>query len=203
MNPLNWQTEKRKPSMLVNNEFNPRKITPEQMKKLEESIAKFDLVEIPVIGANNVILAGHQRIAVLIQLGRGEDDIDVRVPNRPLTEAETKEYLLRSNINNGSWDDELLQIMGGDMLELAGFSEMDIARILGEEPKIPDAKFTATTAFTSTPEHQMFIRACLEYAEESEDLIQYGKRARTSDKLLLILNEWAQQKGIKTLVKEM
>ena len=202
MQPLIWHNEKRKPSALVGNEFNPRKITEAEKKKLEESIKRFNLVEVPVIDTDDIILAGHQRIGVLLTLGRGEEEIDVRVPNRKLTPEEVKEYLLRSNISNGSWDDDLLQEMGQDLLELAGFSVMDIARILGEDPKIPDAKFTKTIAFTSTPEHELFIRACLEHAEESEELIQYGKRPRLSDKLLLIMNEWAQQKGVKTLLKE-
>lgn len=196
MQPLQWHNEKRKVRELVGNKFNPRKITPEQKKKLQESIEKFNLVETPVIDTDNTILAGHQRIGVLITLGRGEEEIDVRVPNRKLTEEEVKEYLLRSNISNGSWDDELLQDMGQELLELAGFSEIDIARILGEDPKIPDAKFTKTIAFTSTPEHGEFIRACLELAEQEEDLIQYGKRPRLSDKLLYILNDWGKNKGV-------
>lgn len=197
MQPLTWHNEKRKPIALVGNEFNPRKITEAQKKKLEESILRFNLVEVPVIDTDDVILAGHQRIGVLLTLGRGEEEIDVRVPNRKLTPGEVKEYLLRSNINNGSWDDELLQEMGQDLLELAGFSEMDIARILGEDPTIPDEKFTKTIAFTSTIDQEAFIRSCLELAEEDENLIQYGKRPRLSDKLMLILNEWAQSKGVK------
>ena len=196
MEPLQWHNEKRKVRELVGNKFNPRKITPEQKKKLEDSILKFNLVEIPVIDTSNTILAGHQRIGVLVTLGRGEEEIDVRAPNRKLTDEEVKEYLLRSNISNGSWEEDMLQELGKDILEEVGFSEMDIARILGDEPKIPDSKFTKTIAFTSTPEHGEFIRACLELAENEEDLIQYGKRPRLSDKLLLIMNEWAQQKGI-------
>lgn len=159
MEPLQWHNEKRKVKDLVGNNFNPRKITPEQKKKLEDSILKFNLVEIPVIDRGNIILAGHQRIGVLITLGRGEEEIDVRVPNRELTDEEVNEYLLRSNISNGSWEEDMLQDIGKDILEQVGFSEIDIARILGEEPKIPDAKFTKTIAFTSTPEHGEFIRA--------------------------------------------
>lgn len=197
MEPLQWHNEKRKVKDLVGNNFNPRKITPEQKKKLEDSILKFNLVEIPVIDRGNIILAGHQRIGVLITLGRGEEEIDVRVPNRELTDEEVNEYLLRSNISNGSWEEDMLQDIGKDILEQVGFSEIDIARILGEEPKIPDAKFTKTIAFTSTPEHGEFIRACLELAENEEDLIQYGKRPRLSDKLLYILNDWGKNKGVQ------
>lgn len=49
MEPLQWHNEKRKVKDLVGNNFNPRKITPEQKKKLEDSILKFNLVELSLI----------------------------------------------------------------------------------------------------------------------------------------------------------
>ena len=91
----------------------------------------------------------------------------------------------------------MLQELDKELLETVGFSEMDVARILGEAPKIPDEKFTKTIAFTGTVEHDLFIRACLESVEEREDLIQYGNRPRMSDKLLYILNEWGKSNGVK------
>ncbi|MEJ8597087.1 DNA modification methylase [Riemerella anatipestifer] len=102
--PLEWYTVKRKVSDLIPCDFNPRSITDEEMLKLQESINRFNLVEIPAIDYDNVLLAGHQRIAALFILGRGEELIDVRIPNRKLTEEEFKEYMLRSNIHNGKFD---------------------------------------------------------------------------------------------------
>ena len=96
---LKWHNEKRKVSDLIPFKKNPRKITDEQREDLKKSLDKFDLVEIPAINTDNKIIAGHQRIAIMHLLGRGKEEIDVRVPNRKLTKAEFEEYNLRSNKN--------------------------------------------------------------------------------------------------------
>jgi DNA modification methylase len=66
-------------------------------------------VEIPAIDTDNTVIAGHQRISVLIDLGRQNETIDVRIPSRKLTAAERREYNIRSNKNTGEWDLEILQ----------------------------------------------------------------------------------------------
>lgn len=117
---LKWTTEKRKISELVPYEFNPRILTDENAEKLKKSLEKFDLVEIPVINTDNVLIAGHQRIKMLFMLGRGQEEIDVRVPNRTLTVTELKEYNVTSNVSIGIWDIEVLE---------SAFSDIDIADI--------------------------------------------------------------------------
>ncbi|WP_313373753.1 DNA modification methylase [Chishuiella sp.] len=102
--PLEWYTVQRKVSELIPCDFNPRQISEEELAKLKLSLEKFNLVEIPVIDFDNVLIAGHQRIAALYILERGNDIVDVRIPNRKLSEEEFKEYMLRSNINNGEFD---------------------------------------------------------------------------------------------------
>lgn len=102
--PLEWYTTQRKVSELIPCDFNPRQITDEELGRLKTSLEKFNLVEIPAIDIDNVLLAGHQRIAAMFILGRGDEAIDVRIPNRKLTEDEFKEYMLRSNIHNGDFD---------------------------------------------------------------------------------------------------
>lgn len=106
--PLEWYNDKRKVSDLIPYEYNPRKRTPERIEKLKESLEKFNLVEIPAINLDNTIIAGHQRVYALFEIGRGDDLIDVRIPNRMLTEAEFKEYNVRSNVGIGEWDFDLL-----------------------------------------------------------------------------------------------
>jgi hypothetical protein len=73
-----------------------------------KSLKRFNLAEIPVINLENQILAGHMQIAILIELGRGDELIDVMVPNRQLRKKEADEYLLRSNKNTGEWDIDIL-----------------------------------------------------------------------------------------------
>lgn len=102
--PLEWYTAKRKVSELIPCDFNPRQISDEELGRLKVSLEKFNLVEIPAIDIDNVLIAGHQRVAAMFILGRGEEEIDVRLPNRKLTEEEFKEYMLRSNIHNGEFD---------------------------------------------------------------------------------------------------
>jgi ParB-like chromosome segregation protein Spo0J len=117
---LKWTTEQRKVAELIPLPYNPRKLTDKQRKDLEGSLAKFNLVEIPAINKDNSILAGHQRVMILVALGRGEELIDVRVPNRKLTDGEVKEYNIRSNKNSGEWDVELLK-ENFDLNELLGW----------------------------------------------------------------------------------
>ena len=104
-----WHTESRIVDDLVPYEKNPRTLSDKQRKDLEASITKFNLVEIPAINTDNVVIAGHARLKIMQILGRGKEEIEVRVPNRTLTKSEFEEYLLRSNKNTGSWDFELLK----------------------------------------------------------------------------------------------
>ena len=105
---INWKTEKRKINVLIPYEKNPRKISEKQIEDLKKSLQKFNLAEIPVINTDNTIIAGHQRLKILQLLGRGEEEIDVRIPDKKLTEKELQEYNIRSNKNIADWDFEIL-----------------------------------------------------------------------------------------------
>ena len=113
--PLEWYTVQRKVSELVPYEYNPRKISDLDKERLKKSLEKFNLVEIPVIDIDNTLIGGHQRVIILFELGRGEEIIDVRIPNRKLTEDEFKEYNLRSNILNGEFDYEKISEFFSDI----------------------------------------------------------------------------------------
>lgn len=127
---LTWQTEKRRVRDLLPAEYNPRQMTEDQARELRKSLEKFDLVEIPAIDQNGTILAGHMRVATLIDLGRGDETIDVRVPNRKLTDEEAMEYNLRSNKNTGEWDLAKLFAMPEGLLEEVGFSNKEIQKLV-------------------------------------------------------------------------
>jgi ParB-like chromosome segregation protein Spo0J len=105
---IEWKTEKRKIKDLIPTENNPRILTEKQYNDLKKSLNKFDLAEIPAINTNGKILAGHMRLKILKELKGDDLKIDVRVPNRELTEKESKEYLIRSNKNTGEWDWDIL-----------------------------------------------------------------------------------------------
>lgn len=121
--PLNWTTEKRKVSELINYKYNPRKMSAEQMRMLRNSLEEFGLAEIPVINADNTLVAGHQRCAAMLALGWGDREIDVRVPNRALDEKELKQYNFNSNAIKGDWVDNILQ----EHFSFIDFSEYGLA----------------------------------------------------------------------------
>ncbi len=117
---LIWTTEKRTVKELIPLKSNPRHLTDKQRRDLEASLTRFNLVEIPAVNLDNTIIAGHQRLSILIALGRGDEEIDVRLPNRMLTAAEVREYAIRSNKNTGEWDVETLKA-NFNLTELLGW----------------------------------------------------------------------------------
>lgn len=122
MDKLKWETKKVKVSDLVQLDINPRKISDEKKQRLVDSLDKFNLVEIPAVNTNNVIIGGNQRITALLLAGRGEEEIDVRFPNRELTELEVKEYAIISNTHAGEFDFDILDLDFSDIdLEEIGF----------------------------------------------------------------------------------
>ena len=127
---LSWTTEKRKIKDLIPAQYNPRQMTETQAKDLRKSIEKFDIVEIPAVNTDGTILAGHQRLHILGLMGRGEEEIDVRVPSRELTELEAQEYNLRSNKNTGEWDLDKLFAMPEGLLKEVGWSDKEIQKLI-------------------------------------------------------------------------
>ena len=144
---LTWNTERRKISSLIPYKYNPRRLTKEQAVQLSVSLEKFNLVEIPAINTDGVIIAGHQRLAIMKALGRGAEVVDVRVPSRKLTEAELKEYNLRSNKNTGEWDFNVLandfdEAMLKDVgFDLSTFPEPEIGAVEGQDD-VPEMRKT-------------------------------------------------------------
>ena len=112
---LEWTTQKRKVNDLIELDFNPRKITEAKKQELIASIEKFNLVDIPAIDFDNTIISGKQRLTILKIIGRGDEIIDVRVPNRKLAEKELKEYILMANTHAGEWDFDILQVEFSDI----------------------------------------------------------------------------------------
>jgi len=106
---LSFSTIKVKVKDLKLLNFNPRTITEEKLKELSKSLDKFDLVEIPVINTDYTIIAGNQRIIALRISGKDNIDIDVRIPNRKLTDLELKQYCLISNSHSGKFDFDIIK----------------------------------------------------------------------------------------------
>ncbi|MDD4333259.1 MAG: DNA modification methylase [Patescibacteria group bacterium] len=130
---LIWHTEKHSVAELIPNEQNPRVMSPKQIEDLKKSLSKFNLVEIPVIDTDNKVLAGHQRLMVLKLLGRENEIIEVRVPNRKLTQREYDQYLLTSNRLHGEWDwNKLAANFDTELLMASGFDDSDLANLFDD-----------------------------------------------------------------------
>lgn len=139
---IQWKTEKRFINDLKDHPKNPRCIKKEQLEQLKKSIKKFNYVETVVINLDNTILAGHMRIKAMKSLKLGKNEIDVRVPNRKLTEEEAQEYLIRSNKNTGEWDwDILANEWEIEKLFEFGFTEEELQIPKSENAKAEDDGF--------------------------------------------------------------
>ena len=100
---INWTIEKRNISELKGYDKNPRRFTDKGLKDLEKSLKKCGDANIITINKDNTVLGGHARLQVMSQIGYTE--VDVKVPNRLLTEKECQEVVIRLNANTaGEWD---------------------------------------------------------------------------------------------------
>lgn len=141
MKKLIWHTEKRTIDSLMPYSKNPRSITDKQMNDLKKSLKKFNLVELPAIDTDGKIIAGHQRIRALQILGRGKEEIEVRVPNRKLTQKEYDQYLITSNAVGGDWDFEKLKSFDLDILLDVGFDQLELSKFWDKELEVTDDSF--------------------------------------------------------------
>lgn len=124
---ISFTTEKRKIQELIPSPYNPRTMTEKQNDDLLKSLDKYGLAELPVVNTDGQIIAGHQRLRILSSKNGEDYIVEVRVPNRLLTEEEMKEYNIRSNKNTGSWDwDKLANEFELEKLQEWGFEDWEV-----------------------------------------------------------------------------
>ena len=127
------QIEYRHPDSLVPYAGNARTHTPEQIIQIADSITAFGFVNPVLIGDNNVIIAGHGRLAAAQGLGLTEIPV---IELKHLTPTQRRALIIADNriAENAGWDEELLKIEL-EALQLENF-ELDI---LGFDPAEIDA----------------------------------------------------------------
>lgn len=125
-NHMKWTNERRQVASLSDFSHNPRTFEAKGLSDLRRSIESVGYVEPIAINTDGTILSGHARKQVLQELGITE--IDVRIPDRALTEAECREVIIRLNKNvAGVWDMEALTSdFEIDELRDWGFSEFEL-----------------------------------------------------------------------------
>lgn len=119
-------------------EYNPRALGEDEEEHLIKSIQEFGMVEPLIVNSHpsrsNIVIGGHQRLKVLRKLGY--EDVPVFYIAIE-DERKERELNLRLNKNTGHFDNDLLALMGADLLGEVGFSEKELDAIFAdiEEPK--------------------------------------------------------------------
>ncbi len=136
---INWTLCNKKISSLKKYHKNPRYIKEEDLKHLQTSIAKFGMIDKPILNTDNTIIGGHQRINALKE--SKQKTVECWVPDRELDEKEIEELNIRLNKNSGDWNFEVLANEWNveDLLDW-GFNskELGISEITEVEEKEPE-----------------------------------------------------------------
>lgn len=127
---------------LIKSEYNPRKITNQELKKLENSIKQFGFVVPIVVNKHptrlNVVISGHQRIKIAEKMGTKELPcmmVELEIPKeRALNLALNK---ISGEFEEDKLTEALLKIEeeNEDLLSLTGFSTEEVNYLLGLREK--------------------------------------------------------------------
>lgn len=114
-------------------DYNPRKITDWELRKLIRSIDAYGFVEPVVVNKDMTIIGGHQRVEAAKSLGW--ESVPCVVLD--LTKGREKSLNLALNRIGGEFDEEKLASLLMELDEServgSGFDEAEIAKKLGEE----------------------------------------------------------------------
>lgn len=137
-----------KVSELILDDRNPRTITKSKRERLKKSLLEFpEMMELRsvIIDEKNMVLAGNQRVTVLMEL---DPDKEIEVTKvTGLSESKKKEFKIKDNAHYGEWDlSVLFEDYSQDDIFEAGldlsipdeiFEEFDDDVITDEECKMP------------------------------------------------------------------
>src|SRR3990167_9703061 len=129
---LTWKTEKRKVKDLKTWESNPRTIDESSFKDLKDSIEQDGDWGSLVIDLDGTVISGNQRLKAI------DGEVDVKVPNRKLTEKERRRISLRANRTKGKDNFDILANWDKEDLLEGWFDEKDLDKLLNLEPNEKD-----------------------------------------------------------------
>lgn len=136
---LTWTNTRKNVKDLLPAGYNPRKMSENERRDLEDSIKEFGTV-VPIVlnigTRNNVLIGGHQRVSIYADLGIIE--IDAMIPNRELNEREEQTLNLRLNKNLGSWDETKLKELDMNLLLEVGFGDEELQSLFDDVDVIDD-----------------------------------------------------------------
>lgn len=143
---------------LLPSEENPRKIGRKAYEALKKSLQEFpemkQLREI-IVDEKLKILAGHQRIYALQELGY--EDVYVKQVTG-LTNKQKREFMIKDNTSSGDWDDDIL----------ANQWDMDELKEWGVDFKFPGSEGADEDDKSDYKTHEVTCPECGHHFELSE-----------------------------------
>ena len=134
MKKLEWHTELRRVGELVPAEKNPN--VNERVDEIKKSMQRDGYVEIIAVNTDGKIVAGNHRWKAMMEMGMADREIDVRVPNRTLTQEEFNRYLIASNALKGGWNYDILRELDPEFLRNSFLSDEDLAHIWDDQLEV-------------------------------------------------------------------
>jgi ParB-like chromosome segregation protein Spo0J len=121
---MEWILVQKKINELKPHPRNPRKLSKHDYEHLQKSLDKFGLIDKPIINTDDMIIGGHQRVAVLKK--NGAKEVECWMPKATLNQRDMDELNIRLN-RGGSFDfDELANSYEVDDLKEWGFSDLEL-----------------------------------------------------------------------------
>jgi len=103
---INWKLESIAIKDLKDHPKNPRFITKEQNQHLTSLIAKFGLIEKPIVNLDRTIIGGHQRIRILKKMK--VKVVECWIPDVQLNQEDIDHLCIGLNLNQGQFDYDVL-----------------------------------------------------------------------------------------------
>ena len=147
---INWTLVKLPIQDLKDHPRNPRQISKQQMKHLEELIDKYGLIDKPIVNKDYGIIGGHQRIKILKK--KKVKQVECWMPDIQLEQEDIDRLCIGLNLNQGNFDYDILADCF-EPLDLIkwGFTE---EQLLGTTKEVEEVakKEQTTKKTTSCPE---------------------------------------------------
>ena len=129
---INWQLKTLAIKDLKDHSKNPRQISKDQFQHLSSLIAKFGMIDKPIVNLDMKIIGGHQRVKVLKKMK--QKTVECWFPDKELSDEEIDHLCIGLNLNQGEWDYDILanQWEPLDLLQW-GFTEEQLLGFSQEE----------------------------------------------------------------------
>lgn len=103
---MKWQLQFVPIKDMKDHSKNPRQISKESLDRLSKTIDKFGLIDKPIVNSDMTIIGGHQRVRIMRK--KKAKTIECWVAEEQLSPSELDELCIGLNLNQGSWDWDVL-----------------------------------------------------------------------------------------------